>query len=180
MHELSDGQTYEVDDLYITECYHCDKKAIWYKKKMFYPDSLEVPSPNPDLKDEIQHDYLEAASILNKSPRGAAALLRLCLQKLCLQLGEKGKNIYDDIESLVKKGLSPKIQKALDIMRVIGNNAVHPGQIDWKDNKEVATQLFTIINLIAEDMITKPKMIDEMYNSLPQSSLEGIEQRDKK
>ncbi|WP_424033423.1 DUF4145 domain-containing protein [Methylocella sp.] len=49
------------------------------------------------------------------------------MQKLCVELGEKGKNIDDDIANLVKKGLSPELQQALDILRVIGNEAVHHG-----------------------------------------------------
>lgn len=121
---------------------------------------------------------MEAASILDASPRGAAALLRLCVQKLCKFLGEGGKNINADIAELVKKGLDPRVQKMLDSVRVIGNNAVHPGAIDWRDNREIAEKLFRLINMIADIMISQPKAIDEIYDGLGEKNREAIVQRD--
>ncbi len=135
--------------------------------------------PNNDLPESIKADYEEAREILNISPRGAAALLRLSIQKLCIHLGEKGKNINEDIGSLVKKGLSGKVQQALDVVRVIGNGAVHPGQIDLKDDIATAAKLFELVNIIAEIMITQPKEIDKLYAGLPDNQLLGIAQRDK-
>jgi hypothetical protein len=144
-----------------------------------YPEASQAPLPNPDLPEEIRADYEEARRIIDRSPRGAAALLRLCIQKLCRHLGESGENINSDIASLVKKGLDPKIQKSLDIVRVIGNEAVHPGTIDLSDSPETAAILCELINVIAETMISKPKMIDQLYDQLPPDKLEHIEKRDK-
>ena len=159
-------------------CDHCHDMTFWYQRVMIYPDASGVAPPNPDLRDDRQADYQEAASIVQKSPRGAAAILRLCIQKLCGELGEKGKKIDDDIAALVKKGLPLTIQQSLDIVRVIGNNAVHPGQIDLKDDQDTAMKLFTLINLIARIMITQPKEIAALYSSLPQKSLDAIQRRD--
>jgi len=147
---------------------------------MIYPNFSDIEPPNDDLKDDIKKDYLEAASILNKSPRGAVALLRLTLQKLMIQLGEKGNNLNDDIANLVKKGLPVKIQQSLDAMRVIGNEAVHPGQIDLRDDQATAEQLFKLVNFIAEKMITEPKDIEEIYNKIPDNKKQQINERDKK
>ena len=73
---------------------------------MVYPDGMALPPPNSDLDTDIQEDYREAASIVNRSPRAATALLRLCVQKLCKQLGQDGKKkINDNIAALVKAGL---------------------------------------------------------------------------
>jgi len=113
------------------------------------------------------------------SPRGAAALLRLCIQKLCKNLGEPGSNINTDIASLVKKGLPEKVQKSLDIVRVVGNNAVHPGQIDLNDDPTAATRLFGLVNLIADVMITQPKHVDDIFNEIvPQALKDQIAKRD--
>jgi hypothetical protein len=146
---------------------------------MVYPDSSPAPLPNSDLPEDIKADYEEARSVIARSPRGACALLRLCVQKLCGSLGESGKDINSDIALLVKKGLNPKIQKSLDIVRVIGNEAVHPGQIDLRDQPATAAQLCSLINIIADAMITQPKTIESLYAGLPQSKLEQIEKRDK-
>lgn len=144
-----------------------------------YPDSAGIDSPNDDLDDDIVADYNEAASILQKSPRGAAALLRLAVQKLCKQLGEPGKDINTDIGNLVQKGLSPTIQQALDALRVIGNESVHPGQIDLRDDPGTAQALFRLLNKIAETMITEPRQIQEIYDKIPESKKKAIEKRDK-
>ncbi len=131
------------------------------------------------MPDDIKADYEEARDILSQSPRGAAALLRLCIQKLCKHLGKPGTNINDDIGALVKDGLSPKVQKSLDIVRVVGNNAVHPGQIDLRDDLQTANMLFGLVNLIADVMITQPKHVDELFNSVvPDSQKDAIARRD--
>jgi hypothetical protein len=146
---------------------------------MVYPLSGTVEMANPDLPDDIKNDYNEAKNIVNISPRGAAALLRLAVQKLCIHLGEKGKNINEDIESLVKKGLPKTMQQALDSVRVVGNNAVHPGKIDLNDKIEIAYALFGFVNIICEVLISQPKKIQEYYeNNIPEGIRKGIEKRD--
>lgn len=175
--KISGGFT-SVDSSYISRCTHCHDYSIWVDKKLIYPNLSTAPLPNADLPDEIRNDFEEAREILNRSPRGAAALLRLCLQKLCGNLGESGKDINKDIGSLVEKGLPIRVQQSLDIVRVIGNDAVHPGQIDLKDDIETATKLFHLINIIVDAMITQPKEIDKMFNSLPENKLDGIKNRD--
>lgn len=163
----------------VARCDNCEKYTVWVNKNLVYPISLPGMTPNPDLSDEIKSDFNEARKILNDSPRGAAALLRLAVQKICIELGEKGKNINDDIAALVKNGLPLKIQQALDVVRVVGNNAVHPGSLDMRDDVETANQLFALVNLIAEVMISQPKHVEAMFDSLvPQGAKDAIAKRD--
>jgi hypothetical protein len=167
-----------IQNLHVSSCYNCKEFAVWVGGKLVYPaQKLEV-QPNSDLPNDIRRDFEEARSIANDSPRGAAALLRLCIQKLCTRLGEAGKSIDADIASLVKKGLNPRVQKALDIVRVIGNESVHPGVMDLKDDAGTATRLFGLVNAIAEEMITHPKAVDELYSKLPEAKRKAIEKRD--
>ena len=95
-------------------------------------------------------------------------------------LGEKGENINDDIKALLDKGLPIQVQMAFDFCRVVGNNAVHPGEIDINDSPEVAHHLFEMINFIIEDRITRPKHVHALYQQLPEASRAAIEKRDGK
>lgn len=164
-------------NLHASECYNCGKFSIWVHDRQIYPSAIVGERAHPDMPAEIAKDFDEARSILDTSPRGAAALLRLSIQKLCAHLGEKGKNIDDDIASLVSKGLNPLIQKSLDIVRVIGNEAVHPGVIDLSDDRESAQELLGLVNLIVEQMISQPKKVEALYEKLPASKRKAIEER---
>ena len=42
-------------------------------------------------------------------------------------MNDEERERIEDIVSMVKRGLEEQVQKALDAVRVIGNNAVHPG-----------------------------------------------------
>ncbi len=163
----------------VATCSSCGDFTLWVNKEIVYPKRTSLPPPNNDLNEDIKDLYLEASSILNDSPKGATALLRLALQKLLDQVGKNGKNINNDIKELVAEGMSPKIQQALDLLRVIGNNAVHPGQINLDDNTEIAQKLFGILNFIAEELITKPRELEELYADLiPPDTQVHIKQRD--
>ena len=162
----------------IAGCDKCNEPSIWVNRTLIFPRSYGAPAPSPDMSGEVKTDYEEAQAIFSNSPRGSAALLRLAIQKLTVELGESGRALDKDIGSLVKKGLPVRIQQALDGVRVIGNNAVHPGQIDVNDNPEIALSLFTLVNLIVENMITRMKKVDELYELLPGTVKEHIEERD--
>jgi len=164
----------------VAYCQRCEKYSCWQDGKMIYPVVGAAPIPNPDLPGDVKADYEEARSIASLSPRGAAALLRLAIQKLCRALGEKGEDLNNDIASLVKKGLNGRVQKALDSVRVIGNEAVHPGQMDLRDDADTAGKLFGLVNVVADAMISQPKHVDEIYEGLPESKRKAIEGRDAK
>ena len=168
-----------VNNHHFSECHHCREITIWRNYNMIFPLSGNVPIANVDLPDEIKADYNEAANIVNLSPRGSVAMLRLAIQKLCKALGEKGENINTDIKNLVAKGLPPIMQQALDSVRVIGNNAVHPGQIELTDDTTTAYKLFAFVNIIADTLITQPRQIAEFYTEVvPEKDKLAIQKRD--
>lgn len=176
-----DGKNYgfaSLDNVFVAQCFNCRDVSVWVHKKLVFPARGDAPPANPDLSEDIRRDYDEAGSILNLSPRGAAALLRLAIQKLCKELGESGENLNKDIGALVAKGLDDRIKEALDSVRVIGNNAVHPGEMDLRDDRATAERLFELLNLIAERTLSDERKIKEVYGKLPARDLKAIKLRD--
>jgi Domain of unknown function (DUF4145) len=164
-------------------CDYCHKYSIWVDKSMVYPLVGSFPNPHADMPEDVKKDYDEARSIASRSPRSAAALLRLAIEKLTNDLlaDDKGKNLNDNIGILVQKGLPVRVQKALDSLRVIGNHAVHPGEIELGDDQKMANSLFEILNIIVDDMITEPAKINEMFDtSLTDGEKTRIKKRDNK
>lgn len=173
---------YEVysNELTIARCHSCGKKIIWIDGEYVYPN-IVAEEVNPDLPESVKQLYNEAGLIYNQSPRAACALLRLAIDRLCNELGETDRDINKNIGALVEKGLPKKVQQALDVVRVVGNKAVHPGVIAFDvDDANTAKSLMRLINMIGQSMITEPKEIEDMYNQLPESAKESIERRDGK
>lgn len=178
--ERADGHGLQAEDqtFKVSKCDKCYAVTIWRGDAIIYPPFGAAEPPNSDMPAEARADFEEAASILSTSPRGAAALLRLAIQRICIALGEPGKNLNADIAALVAKGLPVGVQEALDTVRVIGNEAVHPGQIDLKDDRPLANALFKLVNIITEKMFTEPRQLQDIYQSLPEGALDAIDKRD--
>jgi len=51
-------------------------------------------------------------------------------------------------------------------------------RLTWNDSQETALALFGLVNFIVEEMITRPRKIDEIYTKLPEKDHENIELRD--
>jgi hypothetical protein len=176
-----DARNYQGDGvLCAARCQTCGGEAIFLGGKVIVPNYSPAPLPSEDMPLDLVADYMEARDILQRSPRGSAALLRLVIQKLCPILGATKSDINNAIGELLSSGkINIMLQQALDTVRVVGNEAVHPGTIDLRDDVGTATSLFELINIIIEKAITEPRKIERLYNNLPGNKLSGIENRDR-
>ena len=166
------------DMIAVSTCNCCKNYELWHNNELLKPNLVVLPLPEENMPEDVRELYNEARDVFKISKKAAAALLRLSLQKLCIHLGGDGKNINDDIKKFVKEGLDYRIQKSLDVLRITGNNAVHPGELDLDDNEDITFALFKFMNFIVEKMISEPKEINEFFNSMPEGAKEAIKKRD--
>ena len=155
------------EDVEVSVCACCSRPSFWLSEKLIYPSIRAFPPANSDLDDNIRQIYDEAGAIAGQSPRAACALLRLAAEMLLEQLGNTG-SLNENIQKLVQNGLNERIQQSLDIVRVTGNHAIHPGKIEPDDITNTQT-LFDLINLIADALITQPKRVQAIYDNIPEA-----------
>jgi hypothetical protein len=81
-------------------------------------------------------------------------------------LGLAANNKNTDIKTPISNGLDERVQKSLDTIRVVGNKAVHPAEIDFNEDTSIAENIFELLNYIANELITKPKKADLLFDKL--------------
>jgi len=181
--------THMTTDTYMLVCRACGHGSVWkmfdrkdnfnYNLRLVEPILSNAPLAAPDMPDDVIADYDEARLVVNHSTKAAAALLRLALQKLCRHLGEPGEHIDTDIRSLAKKPeFGERLIRAADTLRITGNNAVHPGEMNEEDIDNVSNGLFDLLNLIVNAAISEPKKWDSMYEALPENPRKAAEKKD--
>lgn len=160
------------------QCFRCKKTSLWVAETMVWPYSGPAPNPSLDMPQNIRDIYKEANTISNLSPRGAAALLRLAIQTICNDMNVKGNSLAQQIDYLVENcRLRPQIHQALHAVRIVGNDQVHPGMIDLQDNQLIMLGLFKMVNMIVEDIFTKPGETKDFLDGLPEKHKEKIRKR---
>lgn len=170
-----------IPGLSVAHCEHCKKYSLWEHGAIVYPPHTRAPVATEDMPASVRKYYDEARSIASRSPRSAAALLRLAAKKLCEELGEHEQNLYCAIGNLEKRNLPKEVIQSLDTVRIVGNEAgAHEGQIDLtdKDNEDVVDRLFKLVNIIVEKTITEPNYIKETFGLLPEDKRKAIANRD--
>lgn len=144
------------------------------RQTLIFPHECVAPQAEDDMPNHIKLDFEEARLVFTHSPRAAAALLRLCVQKLCHELlGKKG-DIHKQIGELVEMGLPPRVLKAFDTIRIFGNESVHPGTLDLNDTPEVALALFTLLNMAVRHCITEEKQLEAIRALTPENKRRDI------
>jgi hypothetical protein len=150
---------------YLSLCSKCKRYTIWLNDKIIYPELSFAPWPTQDMPRDIKDAYLEARRVVASSPKAASALLRMCLQNLMINLGEKGKNIEHDMSNLIKKGLPKRLHHALWTAGVIGASSTRPNEITPKDDVNTAIALFNLLNMIVEATIAQQKKVKRLYTA---------------
>lgn len=201
------GDAYENDlweDIARSTCTACSRYAVWQMTEVFvsgnarggrnpnepaspttrwkiiWPRTSMASPPHSAMPDRLKALYEESRAIFADSPRAAAALLRLLTETLLKELVTTEQNLNQTIKILVEeKRLSPTLQMAADSLRIIGNEAVHPAEIQTEgDTEEIALSLFHLVNLLVLELIAQPQEVAELYAKLPQQKREAVEKRD--
>jgi hypothetical protein len=170
-----------------TQCSHCARVMIWHidssesgflqrqnqklylqhtdsgsiKAKIIYPETRSIgESPNEDIPPEIQKIYEEARAVAPHSLRAANALLRTVLEKMVIGNGGEGAKLYHKIKNLADKNvITGQWAETLQNVRILGNEAAHPGEINFDEEVDAAftNSIFSCINAFAQQTYTRKR-----------------------
>lgn len=130
-----------------------------------------IPQPNNDMPEGIKNLYNEAALIFDLSPRSAAVLLRLCVQRLLQACGYKG-SIHKMLKDAKEIGTDMDLITMMDACREIGNYSAHEEPELSQEKIKNTRLLFKALNIIVRHYQTWEKDKKEVASQLaPTSSL---------
>ena len=167
----------DVQNVSISYCFNCNEMCFWVYDQLVWPRRAGGPEPKLLAPPNVRREREETSQTLEASPRGAAALLRLAIEKLCKELGVSGESLKDDVALFVREDVDARVQKVLDAARIIESNAVRPGQIGLGDDRATAETLSGLVNLICEKMIMEPRHLQAVYTKLREGAGNTMEQR---
>ena len=55
----------------------------------------------------------------------------------------------------------------MDVLRIVGNYAVHSGEIDLTEDGALAPAMFGLLNVVVQELITRQRVTAELYQALP-------------
>lgn len=171
-------------------CFACKESSLWIGPQLVFPDpssatERKVPERSEDLPASAAKLYDEAVAVLPHSRRAAAALCRAAMEQLA-------KHLTPELPSGVKldgrlvalsKTVSTATLQALNIVRHVGNTALH-GEKDGdesavmylnEDDSAIAEVFFLAINALADEKITQPRRIQNLYETLPETIRNSFE-----
>src|ERR1700730_15976123 len=131
-------------NLHISNCHSCNGFSLWVGGLLVFPTRIDK---TPEL---VEQDLEEAAAILNKFPRGAAALMRVCIQRLVPLLEENGKELNQRVSSLVRKGLEMEMQQAKEVLQVLRSDPVQLSKLESHADKETVLRFLDSLKEVLE------------------------------
>ena len=131
-------------NLHMSNCHGCNGFSLWVGGVLVFPTKVDQTS------ELVEEDVEEAAAILEKFPRGATALMRVCIQKLVPLLKENGKELNNYVSSLVHKGLEMEIQQAMEVLQVLRADPGQLSQLEAQADKETARRFLDSLKAVIE------------------------------
>lgn len=153
------AEFYDPSEIAIRTCSACGGMSLFVENKIVWPVSSGIKAYEK-MPEKAKRVFDEAQSLMRLSPRSCCALLRLCIEEIVNFVGkEQGIKNFNTADMLSNRSAALKIpeelSKQLWSCRVIGNDAAHPGVIDFsgEDSGKVAVLLSHAVNNLCACLI---------------------------
>ena len=132
--ETEEGEPmYDERWLAILVCETCRKPSVYHDEwdeqrrrwvpAPIYPEPLRIPREVPA---QLRTHFLEAASVIDRTPDMSAVAVGVCLEAICKEQRAEGKDLNERIETLRSRGVLP--ESLIELMhagRLLRNIGAH-------------------------------------------------------
>jgi hypothetical protein len=172
----------------LSTCFACKHGSVWRRGELIYPANAKSgPAPAVDMPDLVRELFEEARAVTPLSRRAGAALARAALERLLRDLdpdAPRGTKL-DGFIARLRTRVSTPLLKLLTPLRHIGNQSLHVADapdglvalyLNSADD-ELVDLIFAAINSLVDELITRPRVVSELYDQLPPGVREAAERR---
>ncbi|GAA3743889.1 hypothetical protein GCM10022239_19140 [Leifsonia bigeumensis] len=163
---------------YAALCGRCEDFSVWRNNRIMYPASSTAPFPHEDMPADAMELYEEARDVVGISRRAGAALARATLERLLKHLDSTpsaNAALAVRIDSIVPK-VSSSVASMLTVIRHVGNKSLHGADqgdqsvilILDESQTELVDLIFSTINALVDELITKPKAAAGYLSLIPE------------
>lgn len=165
-------------------CGHCDESTVWRDDRMVYPSASTAPVPHEEMPPGARELYVEAREVVGLSRRAGAALARASMERLLKALDpEAGTTTLEKRIERVLPRVSSSLGDLLTVIRHAGNKSLHveddPDELTVlvldPGEEEVVDFMFTAINNLVDELITRPRKAAELYALVPQGVRDRVD-----
>lgn len=158
---------------------------MWRGEQIVYPPSSPAPLAHADMPESVEVLYNEARAVASASRRAGAALARAALELLLKELDPEApaKARLDDRIARVSVKVTSPTAKLLTVCRHVGNKSLHGDDTPddavllllTDDDSKLMDVIFESINLVVDELITRPAQVDKIYDTVPAGVREAAE-----
>lgn len=174
-------------DWAVSRCLACQRGTVWHDNQIVFPAARTAPQPSPDMPGVPRELYEEAAAVMQVSRRAGAAMARATLERLLIELDpmDVPRPALDERIIHVIPRVSSALEPALTVIRHAGNKALHVADapddtlvlvLDEED-EGIVELLFSAINDLVDELVTKPNVRQRLLNTVPASVIEAVERK---
>ena len=100
-------------------------------KVEYFTPPIPIIKLSPNLPEKIREELIQAFNHFHSDLTSSGTKLRRAIERLCLDLGFKEKNLHFSITSMGKE--YPQESEFLDSLKLLGNESVHEGKVNEHD-----------------------------------------------
>ena len=156
-------------------CFACQKGSVWRGIRVVYPITNAFDGPHADMPAVAAMIYEEARAVGVVSRRAGAALARAALEQLLKDLLQEETGRLDDRITALSGRVSMPLWQMLTVLRHAGNKSLHGADdsdvlvafVLDDDSGEMFGLLFSAVNDLVEELVTRPKQVAAPFGQLP-------------